>query len=200
MQVGDTLTPVVKGPLTIRDVVGMHIGWGFGQTYNTGPLRYAWKLRKKMPAFFSQDEYGVPDVMQRLHWDQNRAQELGLPAPYDYGAMRTNWLGHLITNWMGDEAWLWRLKTQMRAFNFMGDTTICSGEVVDKRIDGMRHVVDIKVEATSQRGTVTSPGTATVVLPSRARGAILLPTPAQGLAERGANMMSEAAERLRSRQ
>ena len=200
VQVGDTLTPVVKGPLTIRDVVGMHIGWGFGQTYNTGPLRYAWKLRKKMPAFFSQDEYGVPDVMQRLHWDQNRAQELGLPAPYDYGAMRTNWLGHLITNWMGDEAWLWRLKTQMRAFNFMGDTTICSGEVVDKRIDGMRHVVDIKVEATSQRGTVTSPGTATVILPSRARGAILLPTPAQSLAERGANMMSEAAERLRSRQ
>jgi hypothetical protein len=63
----------------------------------------------------------------------------------------------------------------------------------------MRHVVDIKVEATSQRGTVTSPGTATVVLPSRARGAILLPTPALALAERGANMMSEAAERLRSR-
>lgn len=52
----------------------------------------------------------------------------------------------------------------MRAFNFMGDTTICSGEWVDKRMDGSRYVVDLKVEATNQRGEVTSPGTATVVL------------------------------------
>ena len=154
-------------------------------------------LYRKMPAFFSTDEYGVPDVVQRLHWDHNRAVELGLPAPYDYGTMRTNWLGHLITNWMGDDAWLWRLKTQARAFNFMGDFTTCAGEVVDKRVDNGRYVVDLKVAATNQRGQVSSPGSATVVLPSRASGAILLPTPAQALSERGGNMMAEAAQRLR---
>ena len=197
VQIGEQLPPVHKGPLAIRDVVGFHIGWGFGQAYGTSPLGYAWKLYRKMPAFFSTDEYGVPDVVQRLHWDHNRAVELGLPAPYDYGTMRTNWLGHLITNWMGDDAWLWRLKTQARAFNFMGDFTTCSGEVVDKRVDNGRYVVDLKVAATNQRGQVSSPGSATVVLPSRASGAILLPTPAQALSERGANMMAEAAQRLR---
>jgi acyl dehydratase len=198
VKVGDQLTPVVKGPFTIRDVIGFHIGWGFGQTYNTGPLRYSWKLRKKMPAFFSTDEYGVPDVMQRLHWEQGRAVELGLPAPYDYGTMRTHWLAHLITNWMGDDAWLWRLKVQARGFNFVGDTTICSGEVIDKRVEGNQRLVELKIQCVNQRGETTSPGSATVVLPSRASGAIVLPTPADELRVRGANMMAEAADRARA--
>ena len=198
VQLGDALPPVVKGPFAIRDVIGFHIGWGFGQTYNTGPLRYAWKLRKHMPGFFSDDEYGVPDVMQRLHWEQSRAIELGLPAPYDYGTMRTNWLAHLVTNWMGDDAWLWRLKVQARGFNFVGDTTICSGEVVDKRMEGSHHVVELKVQAVNQRGETTSPGTATVVLPSRARGAILMPAAPEDLRERGANMMAGATDRIRA--
>ena len=198
VQVGDQLTPVVKGPFTVRDVVGFHIGWGFGQQYGSGPLRYGWKLRKKMPNFFSDDEYGVPDTMQRLHWDQNRAMELGLPAPYDYGTMRTNWLAHLIANWMGDDAWLWRLKVQARGFNFIGDTTICSGEVIEKRIEGGQHLVELKIQCVNQRGETTSPGVATVVMPSRAKGAALLPTPGDELRERGANMVSEAADRLRS--
>ncbi|MGE0385142.1 MAG: MaoC family dehydratase N-terminal domain-containing protein [Gammaproteobacteria bacterium] len=198
VNVGDQLTPVVKGPFAIRDVIGFHIGWGFGQMYNAGPLRYAWKQRTKMPAFFSTDEYGVPDVMQRLHWEQGRAVELGLPAPYDYGTMRTHWLAHLVTNWMGDDAWLWRLESQARAFNFVGDTTVCSGEVIGKRVEDGQHLVDLKVQCTNQRGETTSPGSATVVLPSRANGAVLLPAAPAALRQRGANMMSEAAERSRS--
>lgn len=197
VKVGDELTPVVKGPFTVRDVIGFHIGWGFGQFYNTGPLRYAYKLRKRMPGFFSDDDYGVPDVAQRLHWEQGRAMELGLPAPYDYGTMRTNWLGHLITNWMGDDAWLWRLKVQARGFNFVGDTTICSGEVIEKRVDGAQHLVELKIQCTNQRGETTSPGTATVVLPSRSRGAVLLPTADDNLRSVGANMVAQGADRLR---
>jgi acyl dehydratase len=196
--VGEHLTPVVKGPMRVMDVIGFHVGWGMGQMYDSSPLRFGWKHRKRMPAFYSVDPYGVPDAVQRLHWDQARAEELGLPAPYDYGTMRANWLAHLVTNWMGDDAWLMRLTTEIRSFNFMGDTTTCSGEVVGKRVDGTRHLVDLKIEATNQRGEVTSPGTATVVLPSRASGAIILPTPPAGHIQRGANMMSEAAERLRS--
>ena len=35
---------------------------------------------------------------------------------YDYGAMRETWLTHLITDWMGDDAWLWKLSCQHRKF------------------------------------------------------------------------------------
>jgi hypothetical protein len=111
--------------------------------------------------------------------------------------MRTNWLAHLLTNWMGDDAWLVRLKTEMRSFNFLGDTTICSGVVQAKSVEGARHLVHIEVKATNQRGEITSPGTATVLLPSRAAGAVVLPVPPEALIARGANMMAEAADRNR---
>jgi len=199
VQVGDELTPVIKGPMRVTDVVGFHIGWGFGQMYGAGPLRYGWKQRRRTPAFYSTDEFGVPDIVQRLHWDPARARELGLPAPYDYGTMRTNWLAHLLTNWMGDDGWLVRLQTEMRAFNFLGDTTICSGVVQAKTIEGARRLVHIEVKATNQRGEITSPGTATVMLPSREAGAVVLPAPSEALISRGANMMAEAADRNRSR-
>jgi acyl dehydratase len=200
VEVGEALVPVVKGPLRVCDVIGFHIGWGMGQTYGAGPLRYGWKHRQRTPAFYVDDEFGVPDIVQRMHWDEKRAVELGLPGPYDYGTMRTNWLGHLITNWMGDEAWLLKLKTEMRGFNYVGDTTICSGEVVAKRVEGEHHVVDLKVLCTNQRNEVSSPGTATVILPSKAAGAVVLPTPPPEFVRRGANMMAEAADRIRQNQ
>jgi acyl dehydratase len=194
---GDQLVPVVKGPLRVTDVVGFHIGWGFGQTYGAGPLRYGWKQRSRMPAFYSDDPYGVPDIVQRLHWDPARANEIGLPAPYDYGTMRTNWLGHLVTNWMGDDGILLRLQTEMRAFNFVGDTTLCTGEIARKYVENGQHLVDLKLAATNQRGVVTSPGTATVALPSKTGGAAILPIAPFEFRQRGADMMAEASIRLR---
>jgi len=192
--VGDSLTPIAKGPLTMVDVIAMHMGLGLSSS-GIGPLRYNWRQRTRMPAFYVADRYGVPDVVQRVHWDHDRATELGLPTSYDYGQMRTSWLIHLVTNWMGDDAWLWRLDCQSRAFNFMGDTTICSGEVVDKRIEGVHHCVELKLAGTNQRGEVTAPGTAIVVLPSRASGPVVLPAPPADMSQRGAEMLQAASDR-----
>ncbi len=195
VETGQKLTPVAKGPLTVTDIISMHMGWGWGG-YGVGPLRLAWKLRQSMKPFFSEDEYGVPDVVQRLHWDPKRAQELGLPASYDYGQMRTCWLTHLITNWMGDDAWLWKLSNQVRAFNFLGDTHVCSGEVVGKyRSEDGNCVMDLNIEAKNQRGEITAPGTASIILPSRTQGPARLPRPPADLSLRGAQMMSETARR-----
>ena len=192
--VGDRLTPVAKGPLTMVDVIAMHMGLGLSSS-GIGPLRFNWRQRSRMPAFYAADRYGVPDVVQRVHWDHDRATELGLPTSYDYGQMRTSWLIHLATNWLGDDGWLWKLECQSRAFNFMGDTTICSGEVVEKRIEGVHHVVELKLTATNQRGDVTAPGTATVILPTRAAGAVILPSPPADMSRRGAEILQGDADR-----
>lgn len=197
VSVGDTLTPVAKGPLTMVDVISMHMGLGLSSS-GIGPLRYNWAQRQRMPAFFVPDRFGVPDVVQRVHWDHDRAQELGLPTSYDYGQMRTSWLIHLVANWMGDDAWLWKLNCQSRAFNFMGDATICSGTVIDKRVEGEHHVVELQLAGTNQRGEVTVPGTATVILPSHTSGAALLPTPPMADLRRGARMLQSAADRVRA--
>ena len=51
------------------------------------------------------------------------------PACYDYGRMRETWLIHLCTDWMGDDAWLWKLDCQFRKFNYVGDTHWIRGRV-----------------------------------------------------------------------
>jgi hypothetical protein len=96
---------------------------------------------------------------------------------------------------MGDDSWLWKLSCQSRAFNFMGDTTICAGSVTDKRLDGAHHVVELKLAGTNQRGEVTVPGTATVILPSRSDGPVVLPAAPDEVRRRGAALLQEAADR-----
>jgi hypothetical protein len=82
---------------------------------------------------------------------------------------------------MGDDAWLWQLECQHRRFNFIGDTSWLSGEVEDKRqvetADGVRNEVHLTIRVTNQRGVVTSPGSAVVLLPSREHGDVVLPEP-----------------------
>ena len=146
-----------------------------------------------MPAFWNTDKTGVPGPMQRVHWDEHRARDLGLPAPYDYGRMRLCWLTHLVTNWIGDDGWLLSISNELRGFNFIGDTTICTGEVVRKRIEGPHHIVDLDIRATNQNGDVTSPGTASVILPSREAGDVILPIPPENLRIRGTKAVSRQA-------
>ena len=51
---------------------------------------------------------------------------------YDYGRMRETWLIHLCTDWMGDDAWLWKLDCEFRKFNYVGDTHWMRGRVTRK--------------------------------------------------------------------
>lgn len=197
VEIGEKMTPVAKGPLTMVDLISRHIATGMADGYDIGPMRYGWKARQKIGAFYTPDDWGVPQVQQRVHWDDSRAQDLGLPAGYDYAIMRFAWLAHLVTNWIGDDGWLASYRVELRQFNFVGDFHIVSGEVVGKRIENGRAIVDLALTAVNQRGDETTRGTAAVYLPSRELGAVVLPAAPQELVTRGANMMAEAAARAR---
>ncbi len=186
---GEELVPVVKGPMTVTDIISQHVGWGMGE-YGIGPLRHAWKLRtRKLKGFYNPDEYGVPDVMQRMHWDQTWAERIGLPAPYDYGQMRSCWMSHLLCNWMGDDAWLWRMSNRLNSFNFLGDTHIMRGTVTDKRRLEEGCVATVEVRGGNQRDEDSVTGSAEILLPSREFGPVTLPPAPRELRERGARMM-----------
>jgi acyl dehydratase len=181
VEVGDTVDPKVKGPLTTTDMVVWHLGWGM-QLTPPGSFRLAWKVRQKAPGLYPPNQLNIPDTVQRLHWEPARARELGLPTSYDYGGLRETWLCHLVTDWMGDDAWLWKLECQHRKFNFMGDTSWIGGEVTAKRQverpDGrVDSEVELDIRVTNQRGVVTSPGAAVVLVPSREHGPVELPRP-----------------------
>src|SRR5690606_616 len=87
----------------------------------------------------------------------------------------------LCTDWMGDDAWLWRLDCEFRLFNYVGDLHTITGVVTRKYLaDGDRPAVDLDLAATNHRGEVTTPGHATILLPSRAHGPVRLPDPPGG--------------------
>ena len=72
-----------------------------------------------------------------------------------------------MTNWMGDDAFLKRLRVEVRRFNVYGDTQFCKGRVARKYIHDGNALVDVDIWTENQRGEITAPGTATVLLPSR---------------------------------
>jgi acyl dehydratase len=174
---GDEVGPLVKGPLRVTDMVVWHAGMGMG-LYGVKALRLAYDQRRRVPRFFRPDDLNVPDVQQRVHWDPEWARAAGNPAIYDYGRMRETWLIHLCTDWMGDDAWLWKLDCQFRRFNYVGDTHWMRGRVVRRYLaDGDRPAVDLDVWGENQRGETTTPGHATILLPSREHGDVRLPDP-----------------------
>jgi acyl dehydratase len=177
---GDDIGPLVKGPLTVTDMICWHVGMGMG-LYGVAPLRLGWRNRQRIPRFYHRDELGVPDVMQRVHWDPAYARRAGNPTTFDYGRMRETWLIHLCSDWMGDDAWLWRLDCEFRKFNWVGDTHWMRGRVTKRYVaDGDRPAVDLDVRGENQRGETTTPGHATILLPSREHGPVRLPDPPGG--------------------
>jgi acyl dehydratase len=177
---GDEIGPLVKGPLRVTDMVCWHVGMGMG-LYGVKALRLGYQQRQRVPRFFRPDDLNIPDVQQRVHWDAEWARRAGNPSIYDYGRMRETWLIHLCTDWMGDDAWLWKLDCQFRRFNYVGDTHWVRGRVVRKTLlDGDRPAVELELAGENQRGEVTTPGHATILLPSREHGPVQLPDPPDG--------------------
>jgi len=172
---GDSLGPMVKGPLQVTDMVCWHVGMGMG-LYGVQPLRLGYQNRQRIPRFFHKDDLNAWDVMQRVHWDTEFAKRSGNPTTFDYGRMRETWLIHLCTDWMGDDGWLWKLDCEFRRFNYVGDTQWLRGTVTRKYLaEGERPAVDVELSAVNQRGEETTPGHATILLPSRDHGAVRLP-------------------------
>jgi acyl dehydratase len=179
---GDEISPLVKGPMRVTDMIVWHTGMGMG-LYGVKALRLAYDQRQRVPRFFKRDALNIPDVQQRVHWDPEWARQAGNPTTYDYGRMRETWLIHLCTDWMGDDAWLWKLDCQFRKFNYVGDTHWMRGAVTRKYLaEGDRPAVDLEIWGENQRGQTTTPGHATVLLPSREQGEVRLPEPPGGAA------------------
>lgn len=175
VKIGEELGKMAKGPLTTTDMVVFHAG-GYGFVpYGLKTSRLNWKNRKRIPAFYVPNEYGVPDVAQRVHWDSEWSKAIGNPRAYDYGVMRECWMHHFLTDWMGDSGFVVRQHDEIRKFNYQGDIQYITGEVTGKRQDSGMNLVDVEFRCTNQRGEETARGEATVSLTSRETGLSLLP-------------------------
>ena len=182
--VGDEMPTMVKGPLRVTDIIAFHIGWGWGN-YGIGALKLDYKNRKQMPGFYGKNEFGVWDVMQRLHWDPEFARAIGNPTTYDYAPVRFAWSCHYLTNFVGDDGWVYRMRVDLRKFNFVGDTTWFEGEIKEKRLDPeLGPLIEVEVRGVNQRGEINCHADATLLLPSREHGAVALPPVPEDVANR----------------
>jgi acyl dehydratase len=165
VNVGDLLQPVIKGPLSRRDIYAWLIGAGSPFIKAHG-LAMGF-LQRHQGADMIDSRTGLADVPELVHMEDSRAQTIGIPGAYDYGCQRISWLDNLITNWMGDDGFMKNLNGTLKRFNIVGDTHWMKGQINKKFIKDGEHLVDIECWGENQRGEITLPGSAIVRLPSK---------------------------------
>ena len=167
VQIGDPVQPIVRGPLTVSDMIAWMMGIG-SPHIRSG--QYWLSYRRQSPKVAVRDpETNVWQAVERVHWDPFMAAEIGMPAPYDYGSQRGAWATHLMTNWCGDDGWVAEVDVEYRGMNFLGDTTRMRGQVIEKWRGAKTGIgyVACSTEGINQRGQNIMPGRAVVALPSR---------------------------------
>jgi acyl dehydratase len=163
--VGDELPPMVKGPMTVTGFIGYAQGWG-GLYIRAN--RLAWKQLHKHSGLGILDRFGIPDVPERVHWDDHLARLVGTPRAYDYGPERCSWLIHHLTDWIGDNGFVVRHQSQIRRHNPVGDIVSIEGHVtaISRDVNG-EPCIEVDQKAVNQDGELSAVGTAVVRLPSR---------------------------------
>lgn len=164
VQIGEDLPPVVKGPMSPTASIAYLLGWG---GLYLRAHRFAFEQYRRHPGLGIPNAQNVLEPPERVHWDSDLARRVGVPAAYDYGPERVSWMGHLMTNWIGDDGFLKELYVEIRHHNIMGDTTWCRGRVADKEIKDGEHLVRCEIWADNQNGALTAKGYAVVSLASR---------------------------------
>lgn len=113
------------------------------------------------------------------HYEHQFAEKQGTGGTIVHGLLKHAWLIQLVTNWMGDEGFMKKFSCQYRGMDYPrkmmtmdqpedGETWLCKGKVTKKYVEGDEHLVDLEIGVVNGKGQVTTPGTATVVLPSKA--------------------------------
>lgn len=164
VQVGESLPPIVRGPVTSEEMV-LFVGAtrpipaisGFIDGMTTGTA-----------AGFIHPRTGTYESYAAGLVDDESARQLGFPAAHDYGIDRISQMTSLVTNWMGDHGRLVRMDARLLQPCMLGDATWFTGTVTRRTAASARDgQVTLELAGTNQRGQVTVKGAATVELPLR---------------------------------
>ena len=110
---------------------------------------------------------GASGDFYEIHYDKDFAIGNDLPGPILHGALKNAFLGQLMTDWIGETGTLRRLACQYRGMDEPGKPLYCKGRVTRKYVEDGRHLVDCDIWLENSEGKTTTPGSATVELPSR---------------------------------
>jgi hypothetical protein len=110
----------------------------------------------------------VNDEFVYIHMDDVAGRAaLNEAGAFGMGNLRFAYLHNMLRDWAGDEAQIRKVGCQYRSINQKDDVLTCTGLVTGKRVEDGEHLIDLKVDVVDQTGKSTTPGEATVALPSR---------------------------------
>ena len=110
---------------------------------------------------------GASGDYYEIHYDKDYAQGTGLDGVIIHGALKNAYLGHLMTQWMGPQGTLKRLSCQYRGMDVPGKPITAKGTVTRKYQQDGESLVDCDIWLENPEAQKTTPGSATVSLPSR---------------------------------
>lgn len=103
----------------------------------------------------------------QIHYDKDFAQSTGLKGLIVHGALKNAFLGQLLHDWAGDQGTVSQFGCQYRGMDEPAQDIVCRGVVSKKYSEGGKNLVDLDIWTENPEGKKTSPGIATVALPSR---------------------------------
>jgi hypothetical protein len=121
---------------------------------------------------------GASGDFNPLHYDSAYVESAGLGQVIVHGALKRQWLIQLMTDWIGEQGTLKKFSCQYRAMDHpremktltepqTGETWLCKGKVTKKFMEGNQHFIDCNIWVENGKGEVTTPGKATVILPTK---------------------------------
>jgi hypothetical protein len=108
---------------------------------------------------------GWPVKYSQQHEDVHLTSQRGMPAPFDNGVMRFAQVGRLLTDWMGDDGLLLKLRVKTEAPVLVGDVTWCDARIALARHDERGVLLTISIDGRNQLGETTTRGSAEVSIP-----------------------------------
>jgi acyl dehydratase len=109
---------------------------------------------------------GSGDFYQ-IHYDVEFAKSTGLQGVIVHGALKHALLGRMLHEWVRYDGKIKSWGVSYRGMDVPGKEMTCRGVVTGKRQEGGENLVDLEVWTENPDGQKTTPGTATVVLPSK---------------------------------
>ena len=102
-----------------------------------------------------------------IHYNMDRAMANSLPGLTVHGALKSAWLGQMLTDWIGENGRIKSYGCTYHRMDFPGDILICRGNVAEKYTEGNEWLVTCDIWIDNSRGEKTTSGTASVVILSR---------------------------------
>jgi hypothetical protein len=115
----------------------------------------------------------------QIHYDERIAKSQKLEDIIVHGALKAGFLGQLVHDWMGEQGKLKSYSAQYRGMDYRYQDIVCKGMITKKYVEDGEHLVDLEIwtetgtpmeddgRPKNPVGVKTTPGSATVALPTR---------------------------------